>query len=277
MVGREMAANECGATAQDGAVVLSVQDLTLDTLGPHGWRRMLHGVSFELKRGEILGVGGLLGSGRTEILESIFGVARGWRAGSIAIDGAARRHPLSLRRLPSRRRARQRGPQGTRPASGRLDLRQCRAALDRRAVAIWPACVRPRARTRRRHGQATVGSLHRHRPGSRRAVWRQPAKGRDRQMAGDRTAHPAARRADPRHRYRRQAGDLPADLRSRRAGARHHRRHLGNARTPAVVRPHPRHVRRTADRHPRTRERDAGDGDAPCGTGMANWSQEAAS
>jgi ribose transport system ATP-binding protein len=89
MVGREMAANERGATAQDGAVVLSVRDLTLDTLGPHGWRRTLHGVSFELKRGEILGIGGLLGSGRTEILESIFGVAHGWRDGSIAIDGTA--------------------------------------------------------------------------------------------------------------------------------------------------------------------------------------------
>jgi len=89
MVGREMAAHARSATAQDGAVVLSVQDLTLDTLGPHGWRRTLHGVSFELKRGEILGIGGLLGSGRTEILESIFGVARGWREGRIAIDGAA--------------------------------------------------------------------------------------------------------------------------------------------------------------------------------------------
>ena len=89
MVGREMAANERGATVADGAAVLSVQDLTLDTLGPHGWRRTLHGVSFELKRGEILGIGGLLGSGRTEILESIFGVAHGWRTGGIAIDGAA--------------------------------------------------------------------------------------------------------------------------------------------------------------------------------------------
>jgi ribose transport system ATP-binding protein len=87
MVGRDMAANERGATAQDGTVVLSVRDLTLDTLGPHGWRRTLHGVNFELKRGEILGIGGLLGSGRTEILESIFGVAPGWRGGAIAIDG----------------------------------------------------------------------------------------------------------------------------------------------------------------------------------------------
>ena len=89
MVGRETVAHARGATVQDGAVVLSVQDLTLDTLGPHGWRRALHGVSFELKRGEILGIGGLLGSGRTEILESIFGVSRGWRDGRIAIDGAA--------------------------------------------------------------------------------------------------------------------------------------------------------------------------------------------
>ena len=88
MVGRDMAANERDATAQDGTVVLSVRDLTLDTLGPHGWRPTLHGVNFELKHGEILGIGGLLGSGRTEILESIFGVARGWRRGAIAIDGA---------------------------------------------------------------------------------------------------------------------------------------------------------------------------------------------
>ncbi|MCK1708245.1 MULTISPECIES: sugar ABC transporter ATP-binding protein [unclassified Bradyrhizobium] len=89
MVGRDMVASDRGAAAQDGAIVLSVDDLTLDTLGPHGWRRMLHGVSFQLRRGEILGIGGLLGSGRTEILESIFGVANGWRGGAIAIDGAA--------------------------------------------------------------------------------------------------------------------------------------------------------------------------------------------
>jgi len=67
--------------------VLSVRDLTLDTVSARGWRRVLYGVSFDLKRGEILGVGGLLGSGRTEILESIFGAARGWRTGEIVVDG----------------------------------------------------------------------------------------------------------------------------------------------------------------------------------------------
>jgi ribose transport system ATP-binding protein len=88
MVGREMAANHRGAAAKNGAVVLAVRNLTLDTLTSRGWRRALHGVSFQLRQGEILGIGGLLGSGRTEILESIFGVARGWRGGEIAIDGS---------------------------------------------------------------------------------------------------------------------------------------------------------------------------------------------
>ena len=87
MVGRETVAGDRGAAIRDGAVVLSVHDLTLDMPGPHGWKRVLHGVSFELRRGEVLGIGGLLGSGRTEILETIFGVARGWPGGEIAIEG----------------------------------------------------------------------------------------------------------------------------------------------------------------------------------------------
>src|SRR6202048_3183139 len=87
MVGREMAANHRGTAAKSGSVVLTVNNLTLDTLTGRGWRRALHGVSFQLRQGEILGIGGLLGSGRTEILESIFGVARGWRGGAIAIEG----------------------------------------------------------------------------------------------------------------------------------------------------------------------------------------------
>jgi ribose transport system ATP-binding protein len=89
MVGREMAASHRGKVAQDGTVVLSVRNLTLDILSGRGWRQALRGVNFQLRRGEILGIGGLLGSGRSEILESIFGVAPGWRGGEIIIDGAA--------------------------------------------------------------------------------------------------------------------------------------------------------------------------------------------
>jgi ribose transport system ATP-binding protein len=87
MVGRDIVLTHRDRTVVDGAPVLSVLDLTLDIVSQRGWRRVLQGVTFDLRRGEILGIGGLLGSGRTEILESIFGAARGWRGGEIMIDG----------------------------------------------------------------------------------------------------------------------------------------------------------------------------------------------
>jgi ribose transport system ATP-binding protein len=101
MVGHAMAASHRQASAGAGAVVLSVRDLTLDAVSRRGWRRLLHGVSFDLSGGEILGVGGLLGSGRTEILEAIFGVSRGWRGGRIRVEGSdvAIGSPADARRL----------------------------------------------------------------------------------------------------------------------------------------------------------------------------------
>jgi ribose transport system ATP-binding protein len=87
MVGREMPTSRRASSDTEGPVVLSVRALTLDVVSRRGWRRLLHGVNFDLNRGQILGIGGLLGSGRTEILESIFGVNSGWRGGRIAIEG----------------------------------------------------------------------------------------------------------------------------------------------------------------------------------------------
>jgi ribose transport system ATP-binding protein len=108
MVGRELAAtaHPAGRGGDTGGPVLSVRGLSLDVPGRRGgWRRVLDGVGFDLHRGEILGIGGLLGAGRTEILETIFGSARGRRGGTIHIDGtaatiadpiAAKRHGLAL-------------------------------------------------------------------------------------------------------------------------------------------------------------------------------------
>ena len=96
MVGREVTLTRRDSGAGSGAPVLSVRNLTLDKVSSHGWKRVLQGVSFNVHRGEILGIGGLLGSGRTEILESIFGVARGWRGGDILIEG----EPVSVKSAP---------------------------------------------------------------------------------------------------------------------------------------------------------------------------------
>lgn len=65
-------------------VILKVDNITLK----HGGRALLDDVSFELRRGEVLGIGGLLGAGRTELLESLFG-ARGLPdAGRMTVNGA---------------------------------------------------------------------------------------------------------------------------------------------------------------------------------------------
>lgn len=47
---------------------------------------MVHNVNFDLRRGEILGVAGLVGAGRTEMVEALFG-ARTLKSGEIFIDG----------------------------------------------------------------------------------------------------------------------------------------------------------------------------------------------
>ena len=67
MVGREMNNIFPPKDNVPGEVVLKVEGLTAQY-------RNLKDVSFDLHRGEIVGVGGLVGSGRTETLESIFGL-----------------------------------------------------------------------------------------------------------------------------------------------------------------------------------------------------------
>lgn len=58
--------------------------LTVDTIS--GEYSQLDNVSFDLKRGEVLGIAGLDGSGRSELLETIFGM-RKRRGGKIALSG----------------------------------------------------------------------------------------------------------------------------------------------------------------------------------------------
>ncbi|RFC68908.1 MULTISPECIES: sugar ABC transporter ATP-binding protein [Mesorhizobium] len=87
MVGRNLLSANIGKAEIHKSPVLSVRDLTLSIPHRREWREVLKGVSFDLHPGEILGIGGLLGSGRTEILESIFGSTEGRVGGEIFVDG----------------------------------------------------------------------------------------------------------------------------------------------------------------------------------------------
>jgi ribose transport system ATP-binding protein len=90
MVGRNLSELFPKEVAAEGDEVLRVENLSLLSNGERG--RTLHDISFRLRRGEILGVAGLMGAGRTELLETVFGVHPPQRVrGTIALDGRARR------------------------------------------------------------------------------------------------------------------------------------------------------------------------------------------
>lgn len=73
MVGRKVENLYPKINVDIGEEVLRVENLTV----PHPFiknRNIVENVSFSLKKGEILGIGGLVGAGRSEMLEAIFGV-----------------------------------------------------------------------------------------------------------------------------------------------------------------------------------------------------------
>ncbi len=78
MVGREITQMFPKVTVPIGDVVLSVKGLALDGV--------FHDVSFDVRAGEILGMAGLVGSGRSNVAETIFGVTPA-SAGTISIRG----------------------------------------------------------------------------------------------------------------------------------------------------------------------------------------------
>jgi inositol transport system ATP-binding protein len=82
MVGRELTHMFPKEDAEIGEVALSVRGLTR--------AGVLRDISFDLRRGEILGLAGLMGAGRTEVLEAIFGITK-IDAGTIEIDGKPRK------------------------------------------------------------------------------------------------------------------------------------------------------------------------------------------
>jgi len=81
IVGREMSGH---LTYEDRGDEIS-EDVVLSVTGLASGSRLTN-VSFELHRGEILGLAGLMGSGRTELVNTLFGVDRA-SAGVVVIDG----------------------------------------------------------------------------------------------------------------------------------------------------------------------------------------------
>ena len=78
MVGRELSQLFPQREKPIGELLLKVRDLRLDGV--------FKGVSFDLHAGEILGIAGLMGSGRTNVAETLFGITPS-DGGEIVLDG----------------------------------------------------------------------------------------------------------------------------------------------------------------------------------------------
>ena len=86
MVGREYDAFFVKEGNPEDDVVMRVKHLTR-IRSSHPGKPLVEDVSFDLRRGEQLGIAGLLGAGRTEMLEAIFGVDSDNTSGIIELEG----------------------------------------------------------------------------------------------------------------------------------------------------------------------------------------------
>lgn len=85
MTGRQLGFEKSGKTINDAPVLLEVKNCSLK----HPLFRItniLTDISFQLHQGEILGVYGLMGAGRTELMETIFGLHAKNSSGTIVVN-----------------------------------------------------------------------------------------------------------------------------------------------------------------------------------------------
>ena len=236
MVGRDVDQLFPKLDAHIGDPVLTVEGLTR-----YG---AFEDVSFEVRSGEILGLAGLVGAGRSEVVRTIMGIDKA-DGGTVTAFGK----PLKLGDTVGAIRA---GlafvPEDRRKQGLVMDLSVARNT----ALTLRSKLARC-GLTHRASGRA--GMVHQPRsedgqPGHPRirAVGRQSAKGRPGEMARHRPDDPHRRRADPRHRRGNEGRSTPPDLHPGHQGSGRHHDLLRAARNPRHGRPRPRHVRRTHHR-----------------------------
>ncbi len=84
MVGREMKERFPEHNRRPGEVIFEVENL--HAVDPDVGKPVLNGINFNVRKGEIFGIAGLMGSGRTELVTTIFGEYGKITAGKIKME-----------------------------------------------------------------------------------------------------------------------------------------------------------------------------------------------
>ena len=86
MVGREVSEifPDSHRTPQD--VIFEARGVTVEDANVPG-KLLVDDVSFQVRRGEVLGIAGLVGAGRSELMMAIFGAHPGRKSGQFLVDG----------------------------------------------------------------------------------------------------------------------------------------------------------------------------------------------
>lgn len=86
MVGRSVNEQYPARNIEKGKVIFEVENLTYKP--PKGsFKRSLENISFQVREGEVLGIAGLAGAGRSEIFECIGGKNAAYTTGTIKVEG----------------------------------------------------------------------------------------------------------------------------------------------------------------------------------------------
>ncbi len=88
MVGREVSEIFPEAKHDRGESIFEARNITVEDPRVPG-KLLVDQVSFAVHRGEVLGIAGLMGSGRSELLMAVFGAHAGRKSGEIFVDGKA--------------------------------------------------------------------------------------------------------------------------------------------------------------------------------------------
>jgi len=86
MVGREVGQIFPEATHEHGEVIFEARNITVEDPAVPG-KLLVERVGFTARKGEVLGIAGLMGSGRSELLMAIFGAHPGRKSAEILVDG----------------------------------------------------------------------------------------------------------------------------------------------------------------------------------------------